>query len=291
MMKKKILVTGGAGFIGSNLCERLASDVNNDVYSLDNYFTGSEKNHVENVTYIKGSTADIDTLIDFTPDIIFHLGEYSRVEQSFDDIEKVWRFNKDGIFGVLQFVRKTGAKLIYSGSSTKFADGGIGSNQSPYAWSKSTNTQLVQNYADWYGIEYAITYFYNVYGRREIQTGKYATLIALFKEKMLNREVLTVVSPGTQQRNFTHIDDTVDALILIAEKGQGDEYGIGSAEAYTVLDIAKMFDAKINMLPERKGNRMVAEVVTAKTTALGWSPTRTVKEYIEEQRANNWKGV
>lgn len=290
-MKKKILVTGGAGFIGSNLCERLASDVNNDVYSLDNYFTGSEKNHVENVTYIKGSTADIDTLIDFTPDIIFHLGEYSRVEQSFDDIEKVWRFNKDGIFGVLQFVRKTGAKLIYSGSSTKFADGGIGSNQSPYAWSKSTNTQLVQNYADWYGIEYAITYFYNVYGRREIQTGKYATLIALFKEKMLNREVLTVVSPGTQQRNFTHIDDTVDALILIAEKGQGDEYGIGSAEAYTVLDIAKMFDAKINMLPERKGNRMVAEVVTAKTTALGWSPTRTVKEYIEEQRANNWKGV
>lgn len=290
-MKKKILVTGGAGFIGSNLCERLAGDENNDVYSLDNYFTGSEKNHVENVTYIKGSTADIDTLVDFVPDLIFHLGEYSRVEQSFEDIEKVWRFNKDGIFAVLQFVRKTGAKLIYAGSSTKFADGGIGSNQSPYAWSKSTNTQLVQNYADWYGIEYAITYFYNVYGRREIQTGKYATLIALFKEKMLNGEALTVVSPGTQQRNFTHIDDTVDALILIGEKGQGDEHGIGSSEAYTVLDIAKMFDGKINMLPERKGNRMVAEVVTAKTIALGWTPTRTVKEYIEEQRANDWKGI
>ncbi len=288
-MKKKILVTGGAGFVGSNLCERLAQNNHNDVYSLDNYFTGTKDNHVANVTYIEGLTADIDTLITFKPDMIFHLGEYSRVEQSFDDIEKVWRFNKDGIFAVLQFVRKTGAKLLYAGSSTKFADDGIGSNQSPYAWSKSTNTQLVQNYADWYGIKYVITYFYNVYGKREIQRGKYATLIALFKEKMINKEKLTIVSPGLQKRNFTHIDDTIDALVLIGEKGQGDEYGIGSPEAYTILEIAKMFGGEIEMLPERKGNRMIADVVTEKTKALGWKPKRTVSEYINNLKKNNWE--
>jgi UDP-glucose 4-epimerase len=118
---KKFLVTGGAGFVGSHLCERLIKDTNNKVYSLDNYFTGSEANHVPNVTYIKGNTSDIDQLINFVPDMVYHLGEYSRVEQSFDDIEKVWRYNKDGIFAVLQFVRKAGCKILYAGSSTKLA--------------------------------------------------------------------------------------------------------------------------------------------------------------------------
>ncbi|MBU0631292.1 NAD-dependent epimerase/dehydratase family protein [bacterium] len=287
-MKKRVLVTGGAGFVGSNLCERLAQDENNEVYSLDNYFTGSKENHVPNVTYIEGLTADIDRLIDFEPHTIYHLGEYSRVEQSFDDIEKVWRFNKDGIFAVLQFARKTGAKIVYAGSSTKFGDGGLGRSQSPYAWSKATNTELVENYGNWYNVPYAIVYFYNVYGKREIQTGKYATLIALFKEKMRKGESLTIVSPGTQKRNFTHVDDIINGLVLVGENGYGDEFGIGSPEAYTIKEIAEMFGGKIEMLPERKGNRMTADVVTAKTEALGWKPTRTIKEYIEEMRANNW---
>ncbi len=149
-MQKKILVTGGAGFIGSNLCERLAQDKNNIVYSLDNYSTGSKDNHVENVTYIEGSTVDIEKLIKFNPDTIYHLGEYSRVEQSFDDIEKVWAYNKDGIFAILQFCRKTGAKIVYAGSSTKFGDGGFGRSQGPYAWTKASNTELVENYGTWF---------------------------------------------------------------------------------------------------------------------------------------------
>ena len=287
-MKKRVLVTGGAGFVGSNLCERLAQDENNEVYSLDNYFTGSKDNHVPNVTYIEGLTADIDQLIDFEPHTIYHLGEYSRVEQSFDDIEKVWRYNKDGIFAVLQFARKTGAKIVYAGSSTKFGDGGLGRSQSPYAWSKATNTELVENYGNWFNVPYAIVYFYNVYGKREIQTGKYATLIALFKEKMRKGEALTIVSPGTQKRNFTHVDDIINGLVLVGENGYGDEFGIGSPEAYSIKEIAEMFGGKIEMLPERKGNRMTADVVTAKTEALGWKPTRTIKEYIEEIRANGW---
>ncbi|MDX3960295.1 NAD-dependent epimerase/dehydratase family protein [Aliarcobacter skirrowii] len=288
-MKKKILVTGGAGFVGSNLCERLAQNKNNEVYSLDNYFTGSKENHVSNVTYIEGSSANIDNLIKFTPDIIYHLGEYSRVEQSFEDIEKVWEYNKNGIFAVLEFVRKTGAKIVYAGSSTKFGVGGLGRNQSPYAWSKATNTELVQNYGAWYNISYAITYFYNVYGKREISTGKYATLIALFKERMKNKEDLTIVSPGTQKRNFTHIDDIVDGLILVGENGYGDEFGIGSPESFSILEIAKMFGGTIKMLPERRGNRMTADVMTSKTEALGWSAKRNIKDYIENLKKSNWK--
>ena len=283
---KQILITGGAGFIGSNLCEKLVKDSNNKIYSLDNYSTGCKENHVQNVIYIEGETADIANLVKFNPDVIYHLGEYSRVEQSFDDIEKVWRSNKDGIFAVLQFCRQTGAKIIYAGSSTKFGDGGLGRSQSPYAWTKASNTELVENYGTWFNIPYAIVYFYNVYGKREIATGKYATLIALFKEKTIHGEPLTVVSPGTQKRNFTHIDDIINGLILVGENGYGDEFGIGSPESYTILEIAQKFGGEIIMLPERKGNRMTADVVTAKTETLGWKATKSINDYIREEIKN-----
>lgn len=292
---KTVLVTGGAGFVGSHLCEALVKE--NRVYSLDNYFTGNEKNHIEGVNYIKGDTRDISKLIDFTPDIIYHLGEYSRVEQSFDDMRKVYEYNKIGTFEVLEFVRKSGTKLVYAGSSTKFGDGGIARNTSPYAWSKATNTELVVNYGNWYGINYAITYFYNVYGKREISTGKYATLIALFNEKIKNDVALTIVKPGTQKRNFTHIDDIVNGLILVGENGYGDEFGIGSDEAFSVIEVAEMFlnmpinqaieEGRVVMLPERRGNRMTAEVVTEKTKALGWEPKGSLREYIKKLRIEN----
>jgi UDP-glucose 4-epimerase len=235
---------------------------------------------VPNVTYIQGHTSNIENLITIKPDYIYHLGEYSRVEQSFDDIENVWQFNKDGTFAVLQFCRKTGAKLIYAGSSTKFGDGGLGRNQSPYAWTKASNTELVINYGHWYNLSYAIVYFYNVYGKREIATGKYATLIAIFKEKYLKGEPLTVVSPGTQKRNFTHIDDIINGLVLVGEQGYGDEFGIGSPDAFNILEIAKLFGNEIVMLPERYGNRMSADVITTKTEALGWKPKNSIIDYI-----------
>ncbi len=294
--KYKILVTGGAGFIGSHLCERLAQNERNEVFSLDNYFTGSENNHVPKVTYIKGNTLDIESLINFKPDIVYHLGEYSRVEQSFDDIEKVWQYNKDGMFAVLEFTRRTGSKILYAGSSTKFGDGGLGRSASPYAWTKATNTELVVNYGEWFNVPFAITYFYNVYGPREIQDGKYATLIALFKEKMRKNEPLTVVSPGIQRRNFTYIGDVINALILVGENGYGDEFGIGSNESFTIEEIAHMFletegidNNALVMLPERKGNRMRADVITAKTEALGWKSTGSIKDYISKMKKNNWK--
>lgn len=274
----KILVTGGAGFIGSNLCERLNS-IGHNVVSVDNYSTGSKSNHVDGVEYYNLDTRLISVL-DFNPEYIYHLGEYSRVEQSFDDIGKVWNYNMMGTIKVLEFAKKHNAKLIYAGSSTKFGSND-GPNSSPYAFSKSTNTQLVQNFAEWYGLDYAITYFYNVYGKNEIATGQYATLIAKFNQLVKNGHPLTVVSPGTQERNFTHVDDIVDGLMLVGFYGEGDGYGIGSPETYTVLDVARMFKGEVIMLPERKGNRMSAEVITDKTRELGWCCKRDLKTYIE----------
>ena len=160
---KKILVTGGAGFIGSHLCEALVKNPNNQVVSLDNYSTGRKENHILGVEYLEGETRDIGRLIDFTPDIIYHLGEYSRTSESFREPEKTWLFNVEGTFRVLEFCRtRKVPKILYAGSSTKLADGGDGRNQSPYAWSKATNTELIQRYGEWYGLPYVTVYFYNV---------------------------------------------------------------------------------------------------------------------------------
>ena len=276
--KKIAVVTGGAGFVGSHLCERLVKK-DYRVISLDNYFTGTPENHIEDVEYRIGHTKDIEALIPETPSLVFHLGEYARTEKSFEDIELVWDLNKSGTFAVLEFCRRKNCKIVYAGSSTKFADNGEGRDQSPYAWTKASNTELVKNYANWFGLDYAIAYFYNVYGPREM-SGPYGTLIRIFTEQYRNEQPLTVTSPGTQTRNFTHVHDIVDGLVLVGEKGQGDGYGIGADTSYSVLDVAGMFGGEHIMMPERKGNRMTSGVDNEKTKALGWSPSRTLQEWI-----------
>jgi UDP-glucose 4-epimerase len=276
---KLILVTGGAGFIGSHLCERLVKD-GHQVISLDNYFTGSRENHVPGVEYREGHTKDIADLVPETPDLIFHLGEYSRVEKSLEEPALVWDLNTHGTQGVLEFWRSKGGKLIYAGSSTKFADGGLGRDGSPYAWSKAANTELVQNYAEWYGLPYAITYFYNVYGPGE-RNGTYGTLIEIFRQKFLAGETLTVTAPGTQRRIFTHVEDIVEGLLLVGEKGDGDEFGLGADTEYSVLQVAELFGTTIQMLPERAGNRMTAKLDATKSHALGWRAKRSLKDYIQ----------
>jgi len=325
-MPKTILVTGGAGFVGSNLIEQLVKDPNNRVYSLDNYSTGSKDNHIADATYIEGDTQDIARLLGenttpkpilteavhlshsetnaqglaklhvfashlrkegkkeaIKPELIFHLGEYARVEKSFEDMEQVWRSNKDGTFAVLEFARATGAKLVYAGSSTKFGDGGLGRNQSPYAWTKASNTELVQNYGTWFGLSYAITYFYNVYGPREISSGGFATVIGIFKKRRKEGKSLSVVTPGTQTRIFTHVDDIVKGLLLVGERGVGDGYGLGAKEEYSILDIAKMLGGDIEMLPERAGNRMTSSLDLSRSEGeLGWRAEKSIKKHIEE---------
>ncbi len=276
----KVLVIGGAGFVGSNLCKRLKEN-KNSVISLDNYSAGTRDNHVKNVTYIEGQSIDVDKLVNEDVDLIFHLGEYSRVEKSFVDIEKVIDSNINGTAAVLEFWRKQKCKLVYAGSSTKFSNDS-GKDSSPYAYTKSSNTDLVKNYASWFDLPYAISYFYNVYGRNEVAEGNYATLIAILKKRFSEGKNLNIVEPGSQRRNFTHIDDIIDALVLIGDKGAGDEYGIGADESYSVLDVASFFKSKIDMLPPRRGNRMDGKVLTEKTKALGWSPKIRIEDHILE---------
>lgn len=280
---KTILVTGGAGFVGSSLIKKLVVQDDTQVISLDNYFTGSKDNHVEGCDYRKGHTKDIRELIPEQPDLVYHLGEYSRVEQSLNEPDVVWDLNIQGTFRVLEYCRAKKCKLLYAGSSTKFADGGLGRDQSPYAWSKATNTEMVENYGDWYDLDYAITYFYNVYGPGEISNGKYATVIGIFCEKFLQGETLTVFSPGTQRRNFTHIDDIVEGLMLVGEKGHGDEYGLGAPESYSIKEVAEMLGAEYEMGEERLGNRMDGKLDTRRANnELGWEAKKKLKDYLEE---------
>lgn len=280
-MSRVILVTGGAGFIGSNLIKELVKDPNNRVISLDDYSTGSKENHIAGATYIEGQTLDIEKLVTAQPDLVFHLGEYARVEKSFEDMPRVWKSNKEGTFAVLEFCRKHKSKLVYAGSSTKFGDGGLGRSASPYAWTKASNTELVQNYGTWFGLKYAITYFYNVYGPREL-SGAFGTVIEIFRQKRLKGQPLTVVSPGTQKRIFTHVHDIVRGLLLVGEKGSGDGYGLGAKEEYSILDIAKMFGGPTEMLPERTGNRMTSAIDLSRSESLGWKAEQSVKKYIGE---------
>ncbi len=279
--KKTALVTGGAGFIGPALIELLLPKYR--VISLDNYFLGREENHIPGAEYLRGHTKDIEELLGREkPDIIFHLGEYSRVEQSFDDLELVWESNVLGTFRVLEYWRKRGCKLVYAGSSTKFAEGGLGRYQSPYAWFKASNTEFVANYGDWFSLPYAITYFYNGYGPREISQGPYATVIGKFKEQYRRGEPLTVTSPGTQRRNFTHVRDLARGIMLVGERGQGDEYGLGHPESFSILEIAQMFGGEIAMLPERKGNRMDSRVDSSRAEKeFGWKAEHHIRDYIE----------
>ncbi len=279
---KTILVTGGAGFIGSHLIEELVKDENNKVISLDNYFTGSKENHVEGAEYREGHTKDIAELVPEKPDMIYHLGEYARVEKSFEDVDKVWDLNVPGTFAVLEFARGNNSKLVYAGSSTKFGDGGLGRDQSPYAWTKATNTELVRNYGDWFGLKYAITYFYNVYGERE-RAGDFGTVIAIFADRVKKGLPIEVTSPGTQRRNFTYVKDIVAGLIKVGEKGEGDEFGLGADKSYSILEVAKMFGGEIKMLSERKGNRMNAKLdITRSKGELGWTAKKELSEYIKD---------
>ena len=279
-MSKLIVVTGGAGFIGTHLCERLARE-GHTVISLDNYFTGSQENHLPGVEYREGHTRDIEKYIYEVPDLIYHLGEYSRVEQSLEEPAVVWDLNALGTFGVLEFWRKKGSKLVYAGSSTKFGDGGLARIATPYAWTKAANTELVKNYATWYSLPYAITYFYNVYGPGE-RAGKYGTVVEIFRQKIKNGEPLTVEEPGTQQRNFTHVDDIVEGLLLVGTKGDGEEFGLGCPDVYSILELAHLFGGEIKMIPSRRGNRMDSVLDVTKSHAIGWESKKKLPDYIKE---------
>lgn len=279
---RNIIVIGGAGFVGSHLCDFLQPY--NTVISIDNYLSGRESNHVSGVTYRKGSSLNISTLAaDFCPDIIFHLGEYSRVESSYDDYDLVIENNLVPFSYVLNYAHEKGAKLIYSGSSTKFASYQDDEKPSPYAWIKEKNTEHLINYSSWFGLEYGIVYFYNVYGGNEVDEGQFATVIGKYKKLILDgADSLPVVAPGDQLRNFTHYSDIVSGLVTVALKGFGDGYGIGADRSVSMKDIVNFLGLTPHYIPPRRGNRLCAELVTSATRKLGWTPKVDIKEHLKE---------
>lgn len=285
--QKLALVTGGAGFIGSHLCERLIAK-GHRVISLDNYFTGTSENHVPGVEYREGHTKFIADLVPERPDLIFHLGEYARVAKSLEEPEVVWDLNMTGTLAVLEFWRKHQSKLIYSGSSTKAvgarADGVIGRDLAPYTWAKAVNSDLVINYGRWYDLPYAIVYFYNVYGPRERAVHGYGTVIETFRQNYLQGRPYEVRSPGTQRRAFTHVEDTINGILLAAEHGSGDGYSLSSTDDYSLLEVAAMFGGEIVMFPQTATTREVSLIDAERISALGWKQVKTLTSYIEETK-------
>jgi UDP-glucose 4-epimerase len=282
MSTRTILVTGGAGHVGSHVIEQLLTDERNRVISLDNYFNGSSENHIEGAEYREGHTKNIDRLIRETPDIVYHLGEYARIAPSFEDVEKVYDMNIVGTFAVAEFCRtRKVKKLVYAASSTKFAIEGDGRHQNPYSFTKAANVDLINDYGRWYKLPYAICYFYNGFGPRERADGKYATVIAKFEQQYLRGEPLTVVRPGTQKRAFTYVGDLARGIIMTGKKGKGDRYALGQNKSYSITEIARAFGGPMKLIDGYAGRERARNPIKARRE-LGWRPTVDVMDYIED---------
>ena len=278
----KILVTGGAGFVGSSLIKKLIEiNPNDEILSVDNYFTGKVSNHVEGVTYYDMSVKKfLETEKNYKPDMVFHFGEYSRIVTSFKDIEHIIDTNIHSTSLLIDKCRQWGSKLIYSASSSKFGNNGKDENLSPYSWAKAKMVELIKNYGEWYGLNYEIVYFYNVYGPGQIESGDYATVIGIFEKQYREGKKLTVVSPGTQQRDFTHINDIVEGTILASQQYLNHEWYLRKGQPKTIIEIADLF-GEWEMVEERRGERQSADVVESDTEKiLKWKPKHNVEDYI-----------
>ena len=266
-MKKYIVVTGGAGFIGSNLIYKLLQNTNFRILSIDNYSTGKKTNHVSNkrVKYIKSDTKKISkVLIKYKKKIrvIFHFGEFARIYQSFLKMNECIESNSIGTNEVFNFCLKNRIKLIYSATSASIGNKGNDKNLSPYAFSKAKNLELLENLKKWFNFKYEVIFFYNVYGPNQIKSGSMATVIGIFEEQYKNDKPLTVVKPGTQSRRFTHVYDTVDACFYAFKKNKCRFYSISNKKSYTIIEVAKMFKYKIKYLPPRLGERYASALTS-----------------------------
>ena len=259
-MKNLIIVTGGAGFVGSNLIELLLKKTKYQIISLDNYSSGSKKNHIKNkrIKYLKGHTFEIQKILDkYKKNIksIFHFGEFSRIYQSFKKFNECYQSNSLGSQAVFKFCLDNKIKLIYSATSASLGNKGNDKNLSPYAFTKSKNLELLDNLKKWFNFKFEIIFFYNVYGPRQIKVGDMATVIGIFENQYLNRKPLTVVKPGNQTRRFTHIFDTVQICYEAFKADNCRYHSISNKNSYSILQVARMFKSKIILLKPRLGER------------------------------------
>ena len=262
-MRNIIIVTGGAGFVGTNLIKKLIDKTQYKIISIDNYSSGVKENHVNSkrIKYIKSDTAQIaKTLNLYKKRIhsIFHFGEFARIYQSFLKMEECIKSNTIGSHAVFNFCLANKIKLVYSATSATIGNKGHDKNLSPYAFTKAKNLEMLENLKNWFNFKYEILYFYNVYGPKQIGVGDMATVIGIFEYQYKKKMPLTVVRPGSQSRRFTHIDDTVNACFYAWKKNKCRHYSISNKNIHSILEVAKMFKTKIKFLPARKGERFAS---------------------------------
>ena len=293
MSDKKIIVTGGAGFVGTNLIKLILDKTNYKVISIDNYSSGTKKNHIKNprVKYLKGDTADIEKLIKKPRSIksVFHFGEFARIYQSFLNMNECMKSNSIGSNSIFNFCLKNKIKLIYSATSASLGNKGKDKNLSPYAFTKAKNLEILENLKKWFNFKYEVIYFYNVYGPHQICRGPMSTVIGIFEDHYKRKKALPVVRPGTQSRRFTHIDDTTNVCFLAWKKNLCRHYSISNKKSYSILDVAKFFDSKIKYLPKRAGERY-ASALTNKNLSnkiYKYFGKISLRKYVQEFIKNN----
>ena len=284
--KKKIVVTGGAGFVGTNLIKLLLKKTTYKIISIDNYSSGKRINHIKNsrVKYVKGKTSDVYKLIKNPKEVktLFHFGEFARIYQSFLKMNECIQSNTIGSNSIFNFCLKNNIKLIYSATSSNLGNKGKDESLSPYAWSKTKNIELIKNYSRWFGLKYELVYFYNVYGPGQILNSPMAAVIGIFINQYNKKKPLTVVRPGTQRRDFTHIDDIVRGCWLALTKGKQNEYMLGTKKTYSIIDLAKMFKSKIKYLPSRMGDRTDSTMINNNAKKiLRYKSTKSITTYIK----------
>jgi UDP-glucose 4-epimerase len=293
-MKNILAVTGGAGFIGSNLISELLKFKKFRILSIDNYSSGFTKNHIKNkkVRYLKGSTKNIEILLkNYVGKIhtIFHFGEFARIYQSFKKINECFSSNIEGSSCVFNFALKNKIKLIYSATSASLGNKGQDMNLSPYAFSKAKNLELLENLKKWFNFRYEVIYFYNVYGERQICKGDMATVVGIFEDHFKMGKKLPVVRPGTQERRFTHVLDTVKACIFAWAKNKSKHYSISSKKSYSIIELAKMFKSQIRYLPKREGERFASALtkMNLNNKIIKLSAKIKLRDYIKYFLMNN----
>jgi UDP-glucose 4-epimerase len=293
-MRNILVVTGGAGFIGSNLISELLKFKKFKVLSIDNYSTGLSKNHIKNkrVKYLKGNTKNIEILLkSYVGKIhtIFHFGEFARIYQSFKKINDCFSSNIEGTPNVFNFALNNKIRLIYSATSASLGNGGKDMNLSPYAFSKAKNLELLENLKKWFNFRFEVIYFYNVYGEKQICKGEMATVVGIFEDCFKREKKLPVVRPGTQARRFTHVFDTVKACIFAWRKNKCKHYSIASSQSYSIIDLAKLFKSKIRYLPVRKGERFASALtkMNLNNKIIRLSAKIRLKDYVNNFLMNN----
>ena len=286
-MKNLIIVTGGAGFVGSNLIEYLLTRTNFKIISLDNYSSGTKKNHFKNyrVKYIKSNTSEINKHLNKYKNkinSIFHFGEFARIFQSFRKFDECYQSNTIGSKAVFKFCLDNKIKLIYSATSATLGNNCNDKNLSPYAFTKSKNLELLENLKKWFGFKFEVIFFYNVYGPRQIKVGDMATVIGIFENQYSRKKPLTVVSPGTQTRRFTHINDTVKVCYEAFKSNNSKYYSISNKKSYSILQVAKMFNCEIKLVKPREGERYASALtkISSKNKIIQKFGKIQLKDYI-----------